>query len=69
MASLGGIELSILIIFIGLSILWLGTLVDILKSEFEGNNKIVWLLVVILLYIIGAFLYLFIGRQQKVKVG
>lgn len=42
-------------------------LIDILKSEFEGNNKIVWLLVVIFLNILGALLYYFIGRKQKLK--
>lgn len=42
-------------------------LIDILKSEFEGNDKIVWLLVVIFLNFLGALLYYFIGRKQKLK--
>lgn len=42
-------------------------LVDILKSEFEGNNKIIWVLVLLFLWIIGAILYYFIGRDQKIK--
>lgn len=66
MGSLGGFEIIMLLIFLGLFIVWLGSLVDVLKSEFEGNNKIVWVLVVILLNLIGAILYLSIGRQQKV---
>lgn len=42
-------------------------LIDILKSKFEGNNKIVWVLVVLFLNFIGAILYFTIGRNQKVK--
>lgn len=42
-------------------------LVDILKSEFTGNNKLIWVLVVLLSWIIGAILYYFIGRNQKIQ--
>ena len=43
-------------------------LIDILKSEFSGNNKIVWTLVVLLGSFVGAALYYFIGRKQKINV-
>jgi hypothetical protein len=43
-------------------------LVDILKSEFTGNNKIVWLLMVLFTNIFGAVLYFLIGREQKLKI-
>jgi hypothetical protein len=42
-------------------------LVDILKSEFTGNNKLIWVLVVLLSWIIGAILYFIIGRNQKIQ--
>jgi hypothetical protein len=48
-------------------VFWLWVLIDILKSEFTGSNKIVWLLAVILLPLLGAVLYWFIGREQKVR--
>ncbi|MDP2687497.1 MAG: PLD nuclease N-terminal domain-containing protein [Aequorivita sp.] len=41
-------------------------LIDILKSEFNGNNKIVWLLVVLFGSFFGAILYFIIGRKQKI---
>ena len=41
-------------------------LVDILKNEFTGNNKLIWVLVILLSWIIGAILYYFIGRNQKI---
>ncbi|RLK03173.1 PLD nuclease N-terminal domain-containing protein [Tenacibaculum discolor] len=42
-------------------------LVDILKSEFKGNNKIVWILVVLLANFFGNVLYFLIGREQKIN--
>lgn len=45
--------------------LFLIALVDILKSDFKGNDKIVWMLVVILLPLLGSLLYFVVGRKQK----
>ena len=56
--------LAIAFACIGLTIY---ALVDILKSEFSGNNKIIWVLVVLLANFFGAILYLFMGRQQKIS--
>ncbi len=62
---IGPIEL----IFFGIFLLpWIIALVDILRSEFTGANKIVWLLVVIFLPVIGFLLYFLIGRNQKIKL-
>ena len=40
-------------------------LVDIFKSQFDGNGKVIWVLVVILFGFVGAVMYFLIGRQQK----
>ena len=57
------------LIFLGILLLpWIIALVDILRSEFTGSNKIVWLLVVIFLPVIGFLLYFLIGRKQKIKL-
>lgn len=42
-------------------------LVDVLKSEFKGNNKLVWVIVVLFGSFLGAVLYFLIGRSQKSK--
>ena len=61
-------EILVLLIILVLPIvLWLIALIDILKSNFIGNNKLIWIVVVILLPILGAILYLIIGKSQKVK--
>jgi len=57
------IFLSIFFIFI----LPIIALIDILKSDFKGNDKLIWVLVVIFLSLLGVLLYYTIGRQQKIK--
>jgi hypothetical protein len=56
-----------LIVFLVIASLYLYTLIDVLTSKFEGNNKIVWLITVILLPFLGTMLYLYFGKGQKLK--
>lgn len=44
---------------------WVWALVDILKNDFSGPNKLIWLVLVLALPLIGVILYYFIGREQK----
>ena len=69
--GLGGQE--IVLILMSLSLLGLGivlpiiALVDVIRSDFRGaNDKIMWVVIILFLNIIGALLYLFIGRNQRV---
>ncbi|WP_374362131.1 PLDc N-terminal domain-containing protein [Cloacibacterium sp.] len=66
--SLSAMHLIIVSVFLFLpTLLWIIALVDILKSNFkDSNNKILWVLVVILLPIIGSILYFIIGKNQKI---
>ncbi|MFT6217263.1 MAG: hypothetical protein ACJAS3_003684 [Roseivirga sp.] len=48
-------------------LLWIIALVDCLKSDFEKEGKIVWILVIVFLPILGSLLYLIIGRGQKLS--
>ena len=51
---------------IGLLIFWIWTLVDCATNEpAEGNDKLVWLLVIILLGWIGALVYLLARRPTR----
>jgi ABC-type arginine transport system permease subunit len=47
-------------------IAWVWAIVDILKNEFTGYNKLIWILVLIFVPPIGVLLYLFIGKNQKI---
>jgi len=42
-------------------------IIDILRSRFEGNNNVVFLLIVILLPILGSILYFMLGPSRKIK--
>ena len=71
MGMMGAMALTAVFFFwlVGIAafVFWLWVLIDILKSEFTGPNKIVWLVAVVLLPLLGAVLYWFIGREQKVR--
>jgi hypothetical protein len=62
--ALGGLE--ILLFFIIPLVLWLWALIDCLKSNFSGSNKLIWIVLIILLPVLGPILYLLIGRGQRV---
>lgn len=64
----GGWELLIMMVVLGIpGIIWLIALIDCLKSEFKGNQKLIWILVIILVPFLGSILYLIMGRSDKVK--
>jgi len=56
---------SLILLSIGLLIY---CLIDILRNKFAQNEKIIWILVVILIPFIGSLLYLFIGKNKKLKL-
>ncbi|PLY09989.1 MAG: hypothetical protein C0626_07215 [Arcobacter sp.] len=64
----GGLEFLIVsVIPLLLLGIYIYILIDILKSEFDGANKLIWLIVVFVLPFVGAILYYFIGRKQKIQ--
>nr|WP_321406560.1 PLD nuclease N-terminal domain-containing protein [uncultured Carboxylicivirga sp.] len=64
---IAGIELIIvLLVIVFVLLLPLLALISILKNEFKGNNKIVWVLVVLFLPFLGSILYFTMGKNQRV---
>ncbi|PUE63793.1 PLDc N-terminal domain-containing protein [Arcobacter caeni] len=57
--------MMIFVVFI--FILYIYILIDILKHEFTGYNKIIWILVLVFFPVLGAILYLLLGRSQRIK--
>ncbi len=45
-------------------VLWFYALIEIIQHKFKDNEKIVWLLLVILLPCIGTILYFWFGRKS-----
>ena len=42
-------------------------LIDIVRHEFSGSNKIVWVLIVIFFNFLVSILYFIVGRNQRIK--
>lgn len=62
--SIGIFEILFLLLILLFPIL---ALIDILKSKFDGYNKLIWVLVVVFTNTIGAILYFLIGKNQKIQ--
>ncbi len=53
---------------IGGTVLWIWMLVDVLQKEVdEQNTKLIWVLVIVLAGWVGALIYLFVRRPERVK--
>jgi membrane protein YdbS with pleckstrin-like domain len=48
-------------------ILFLISLIDIVKSEFIKNDKLICFISIIIVPLLGPILYLIIGKKQKIK--
>ncbi len=64
MASGELLFISFITVFIVL--LPLLALISVVKNKFEGNDKIVWLLIILFLPFLGSILYFFIGRNKRI---
>lgn len=52
---------------IAIIIIWIISLVDVIKSDFQKpNDKTMWIILLLLIPPIGAILYQLIGKKQKI---
>ena len=58
--------LFLLIAILGL-VFWIWMIVDCATNEpSEGNDKVVWILIIVLTQIIGALIYYFVRRPKRI---
>ncbi len=69
-----GLGVSLLVFFVtavlGIcgTILWIWMIVDCATNEkSEGNDKLVWILVIVLTHLIGALIYLLVRRPKRIQ--
>ena len=67
------LPLVLLLFFVALFVaafgLWIWALVDCVTREpSTGNDKIVWLLLILFLQFIGAIIYLLVRRPQRIRL-
>ncbi|MDT8393739.1 MAG: PLDc N-terminal domain-containing protein [Bacteroidales bacterium] len=66
--SVPGIGLFfVIVLFLFAILLPLFALIDIIRNEFTGNNKLIWVIVVLLFPYLGAILYFIFGGSQKIR--
>lgn len=69
MEMIGPGAILLVFIFVGLFVFLLPVmaLISILKNRFNDNDKLIWVLIVLLLPILGSILYFIIGRHQRLN--
>ena len=61
--------LPMMLLGIGSFILWIWALIDcITKEPSEGNDKIIWILVILLTHFVGALIYIVIRRPKRIDI-
>ncbi len=69
------VELLLILVWLavvaGMFVLWIWTLIDCIKNEpAEGNERIVWVVVIAAAHWIGALIYLIVRRpKRKAMIG
>ena len=61
---IGAWQLILIFIILGIIPTFIA-LIDIVRNDFKGNNKVVWLILVLFGNLFGTLLYFTIGRKQK----
>ena len=60
--------LFFLVLGIGGTILWIWMIVDCAtKERSEGNDKVVWILIIIFTHWVGALIYLLFRRPKRIR--
>jgi hypothetical protein len=54
------------VILLLLSVPFFIAIVDLIRFNYTGNNRLVWSLIVLFIPFIGAIIYLFSGRKQRI---
>ncbi len=58
--------LLLAVVYLGTSV-WLVALLDVGRSQFPKNEKITWWQLIVYLPLLGAIIYLLLGRNRKIN--
>jgi hypothetical protein len=69
-AAVSGVLLFMFVFWAVGAGLWIWSVVDVIKRSFTGqNDKMIWVLVILLLPILGSIIYLIAGRKKGTMPG
>ena len=60
-------EITILLILLASTVFWIWMLIDCVTKETDPNERLIWALIIVLTNAIGALVYLFVRRPQRIK--
>ncbi len=71
LAIIGGFEFIFMLLFgcLGLltTVFWIWMIVDCATKETDqGNTKLIWIIIIVFTHLIGALIYLFVRRPQRI---
>ena len=62
----GGLLITLLVILF-IFLIPLLALISVLMNEFRGNEKIMWVIIIIFLPFLGSILYFLVGRDKRLN--
>ncbi len=67
-----GLPFLVFFLFFGIGILgtlfWLWMLIDCaMKEPSEGNDKLIWIIVIVFTHFLGALIYFFVRRPKRIE--
>lgn len=62
----GGLIITLMVILF-IILLPLLALLSVLMNDFKGNDKIMWVLIIIFLPFLGSLLYFLVGRDKRMN--
>lgn len=71
--GIGMVEVMALLLVLGVAGVafgfWIWMLIDCATNETDaGNNKLVWILIIVFAHVIGALIYFFVRRPQRMTL-
>ena len=56
------------LVAIAINVFWIWMLVEcLMKESSEGNDKVIWALVIVFTTVIGAAIYFFVRRPERIR--
>jgi hypothetical protein len=62
-----GLTELIVLLFLLIVPIFIISFVEVLKNDFKGNDKLIWLIAVIFVPFLGPICYFLIGRKLKIR--